>query len=130
MFEKPESGISRWNKALPLELPQKILLDPLEILQGLKARPLEIPHYFFLVTLGNSASFLINPWKFHMLFLWYLYHCIVCSPLSAGVGWASNQIFKRGGGGGLIGPQLLEGVARKEGVTFFRGSCSCHIKMN
>ena len=37
--------------------------------QGQKQKPLEIPHYFFLVTLGNSTLFLINPWKFHMLFL-------------------------------------------------------------
>ena len=34
-------------------------------------RPLEIPHYFFLVTPRNSTSFLINPWKFDILFLWY-----------------------------------------------------------
>ena len=51
----------------------KIVLDPLEIpIQGQKQRPLEIPHYFFLVTLGNSTLFLINTWKFDMLFLWYL----------------------------------------------------------
>ena len=31
--------------------------------QGQKQRPLEIPYYLFLVTLGNSTSFLINPWK-------------------------------------------------------------------
>ena len=30
--------------------------------------------------------------------------------------------------GGLTGPQLLEGVAGKERVTFFRGSCNFHIK--
>ena len=36
---------------------------------GKKQRPLEIPYYFFSVTLGNSTSFLINPWKFHMIFL-------------------------------------------------------------
>ena len=34
-------------------------------------RPMEIPHYFFLVTPRNSTSFLINSWKFDMLFLWY-----------------------------------------------------------
>ena len=38
--------------------------------QDQKQRPLEIPH-FFLVTLGNSTSFLINRLKFHMLSLWY-----------------------------------------------------------
>ena len=27
--------------------------------------------HFLLVTLGTSTSFLINPCKFHMLFLWY-----------------------------------------------------------
>ena len=31
--------------------------------QGQKPRPLEIPHYFFLVTFANSTSFLINPWR-------------------------------------------------------------------
>ena len=39
--------------------------------QAQKPRPLEIPHDFFLVTLGNSTSFLIKLWKVHMLFLWY-----------------------------------------------------------
>ena len=43
----------------------KIALDPLEISK--KPRPLEIPHYFYVVTVENSTSFLINPWKFHML---------------------------------------------------------------
>ena len=28
----------------------------------------------------------------------------------------------------LKGPQLLEGVSGKEGVTFFRGGCNFHIK--
>ena len=47
----------------------KVVLDPLEIPQGQKQRLLEISHYFFLVTLGNSTSFLINPWKFHSMWL-------------------------------------------------------------
>ena len=29
--------------------------------------------------------------------------------------------------GGLTGPQFLDGVAGKEGVTFFRGGCNCYI---
>ena len=32
--------------------------------------------------------------------------------------------------GALTGPQLLQGVAGKEGVTFFRGGCNFHIKIN
>ena len=48
----------------------KIVLDLLEIPRQ-KQKTLEILSYFFLVTLGNSTSFLINPWKFHMLFPWY-----------------------------------------------------------
>ena len=32
--------------------------------------------------------------------------------------------------GGLTGPQLLEGVAGKDGVTLFRDGCSFHIKIN
>ena len=39
--------------------------------QGLKLRPLEIPHDFFLIDPGNSALFLINPCNFHSLFLQY-----------------------------------------------------------
>ena len=31
-------------------------------------------------------------------------------------------------GGGLTGPQLLEGVVGKEGVTFFRGGCNFYVK--
>ena len=37
----------------------KIALDPLEIPRQ-KKRPLKIPHYFFLVALGNFTSFLIK----------------------------------------------------------------------
>ena len=33
-----------------------------------------------------------------------------------------------GGGGGLTGPQLLEGVGRKEGATSFRGSSNFYVK--
>ena len=37
-----------------------------------KTKTLGKPNYFFLVNLGNSSLLLINdPWKFHMLFLWY-----------------------------------------------------------
>ena len=61
---------------IPLEIPDrtklhpqklhKIVLHPSEIL-----RPLEIPHDFFLIAPGNSPQFLINPWKFHLLFFQY-----------------------------------------------------------
>ena len=37
------------------------------------------------------------------------------------VGRLSLQQNVKKGGGALTGPQLLEGVAGKEGVTFFRG---------
>ena len=47
----------------------------------------------------------------------------VHSPFLLG-GWTSRQIFKRGGGAGLAGPQLWEEVAEKEGVTFFRMGCN------
>ena len=42
--------------------------------------PMEIPHYFFLVTFGNSISFLINPWKFQILFLWYPWKFHILNP--------------------------------------------------
>ena len=69
---------------LPLEIPDKTKLHPWKFHKFLLATSignsktknqnpwLEIPHYFFLVTLGNSTLFLINPWKFYMLFLWQL----------------------------------------------------------
>ena len=44
--------------------------------------------------------------------------------LQGGGGWASKQIFKKGG---LTRPKLFEGVARKE-ATFFRGGCNFDIK--
>ena len=65
-FTLPQ-GNSR-QKAPPWKV-HRFLLDPVEIPNP---KLLEIPHYFFLVTLGNSTSFLMNPWKFHMLFLWLL----------------------------------------------------------
>ena len=36
-------------------------------------RCMEIPHEFFVNTPGNSTSFLIGPWNFHMLFFNNLY---------------------------------------------------------
>ena len=44
-----------------------------------------------------------------------------CAPPKPKLSLQPN--FKKGG---LTGPQLLEGVAGKKGVTFFRG-CNCHI---
>ena len=49
--------------------------------QDQKQRPLEILCHFFLVTLGNYTSFLINCWKFHyMLFLWYSWKFHILNP--------------------------------------------------
>ena len=69
---------------LPLEILEKTSFHPLETLQNCvtdspleiprpktKTLPMEIPHGFFLKTLGNSTSFLIGPRNFHMLFLQY-----------------------------------------------------------
>ena len=43
--------------------------------------------------------------------------------------WTSDQFFKKGGGGGgLTGSQILEGIAGKEWVTFFREDYSFYIK--
>ena len=38
-------------------------------------------YYFFFVTLENSTSFLINPWKFHMLFPWCPWKFHTLNPL-------------------------------------------------
>ena len=77
-FEK-NLGISRFL-TVPLKLANKselhpwkfckIVLHPLEILRS-KTKTNEIPHDFFLITPGNYTLFLINPWKFRMLFLGY-----------------------------------------------------------
>ena len=66
------SGNSRQNKAQPLAgwIFHKIVLDPLEIPRPKTKTPGNSTHIiYFLVTLGNSTLFLINHWKFHMLFL-------------------------------------------------------------
>ena len=39
--------------------------------QGQKAKPMKIPHNFFMITPRNSSSFWNNSWNFHMLFLQY-----------------------------------------------------------
>ena len=65
---------------LPLEIPNKTKLHPWKF-HKIMLHPLEITRpktntwrklqivFSFLVTPGNFTSFLINPWKFHMLFL-------------------------------------------------------------
>ena len=67
-------GNSRQSKVPPLEIPQ-IFLTSLGN-SKVKNQETKTPGNstnFSLVALGNSTSFLINPWKFHMLFVWY--HC-------------------------------------------------------
>ena len=59
-FQTKQSSTPRYSTKL-CQIPQKF--------QGQKQRPMEIPHYFFLLTLGNFTWFLINPQKFHVLFL-------------------------------------------------------------
>ena len=58
---------SRQNKALPLETLQNCV----QKFQDLKLRPLENPHDFFLIILGNSISFIISTWKIYLLFFQY-----------------------------------------------------------
>ena len=75
-------------------------------------------------------------WPGLELFIWYAVcfqamSSIVCTlhPVSGrggGVGWTSNQIFKKGG---LAGRQLfIGGLLRKTGRTFFMGGCNFHMK--
>ena len=58
-----------------------VIEDPLKIPRP-KTKTLEIPHYFFFVTLRNSTLFLIKPWKLHMLFLWYTWKFHICAQLN------------------------------------------------
>ena len=54
------------------------------------------------------------------------------TPPFGGGGWVEppTKCSKGGRGGGLTGPHLLEGVAGKERLTFFRGGCNFYIKIN
>ena len=49
----------------------KWVLDPLENLRPKTKTPVETSHHFFLIIPEKFTSFLINPWKFHGLFLQY-----------------------------------------------------------
>ena len=65
-------------------------------------------------------------WHLTLFLLWFAVNVkglhIVCTPhFLLGGCWTSNQIF-------LVGPQLLERVAGKEGMTFFRGQCNFLIQ--
>ena len=67
------SEISRYV-TLPLAIPDKTRLHSWNFcnvkFQNQKPRPLELP-IFFLITRGNSTSFLTNLWRFCILFLRY-----------------------------------------------------------
>ena len=56
-------------------------------------------------------------------------HSVYHFPLSAGGGEGEELSlqpnFQKGG---LTGPQVLEGAAGKEAMTFFSGGCNFHIK--
>ena len=66
---------------LPLEIADKTKLSPW-IFHKIVLDPMEIPHYSFLVTPGNSTLFLINHWKFHMLSLYTLGYPPPCLDFS------------------------------------------------
>ena len=79
--------------SVPLEIPGKAKLHPwkfgiiinvtsLRNSKAKKSRPLEILHDFFLVSLGISTLFLINPWKLCMLFYEYSWklHVLTLPP--------------------------------------------------
>ena len=83
---------------LPSRNSTKLCYTPQKI-YGLKPRPLEIPHDFFLIpwliTPGNSMLFLINPWNVHLLFLQYpqKFHILNSPLLLSGIAQSqkSNQ---------------------------------------
>ena len=66
---------------------------------------------------------LVTSWDIFKMYLskWFS-SCIVCISVGGGVEPPTK------GRGGLTRPQLLEGVAGKERVTFFRGDCNFHMK--
>ena len=52
------------------------------------------------------------------------------TPLSAGGGLSLQPNFQKEGGGGLVGPQLLEEGCWERRGDFFQGGCNFHIKIN
>ena len=73
-------GNSGQNKDLPQETPQ-IWLHPSKILRPKTKTPLEIPHYYFLISPGNFTLFLVNIWKSNLLFPQYLWKSYPSTPL-------------------------------------------------
>ena len=77
LFSKLPWNFQVFKFNLPLEIPDKTNLHPQKLqklcnipqkFQGLKPRPLEIPHDFFWITPGNSTMFLINQRKYTCYF--------------------------------------------------------------
>ena len=67
---------------LPLEIPEKTKLQPW------KFHKIVLDSLFFLVTLWNSTSFLINPWKFRSLFIWYPWKFHILNPACLVLFWS------------------------------------------
>ena len=80
---------SRQNKGQPLDIPQNCVRSLGNSKQGQKQRRLDIRHYFSLVTLGNSTSFSISPWKFHMLLLLDPWKFHILNPPCLDLSWNS-----------------------------------------
>ena len=71
---------------------------------------LVIRQYFFMYTVFS---------------IWWIIECTPPPSFSAGEVEPPTKFSKKGG---LTGPQLWEGVAGKEGVTFFREGCNFYQK--
>ena len=76
-------GNSRQNKAQSWIF-HKIVLHLLEIPRPKTKTPLAVLKFHITFSwfghLGNSASFLISTWKFHVLFLWYPWKFHILNP--------------------------------------------------
>ena len=66
----------------------KIVLDPLEIPRPKTKTPCNRT-LFFLGYSWKFHSFLLNPWKFHMLFLWYPWKFHILNPPCLDFFWNS-----------------------------------------
>ena len=78
------------QNSTPGNLVKLCMLIPLKF-QSQKQRPLEISHEFFLVFLGYSVLFLINSWKFCMLFLEYPWKFNILNNLSPCLNFFQNS---------------------------------------
>ena len=110
----------------------RVLQEKKEQLKNIGIKKLQLSQkddWILLFESGESGFYILNCFQldFMMQTLWQ-WAKTSCAPRPLSAGRRLNlqpNFLKRGG---LAGPQLLEGFAGKEEVTFFMRDCNFHIK--